>query len=127
MARPEKCKRICNLPENNFFYCKSDREDKDIQIMSIEEYETVRLIDYVGMTQEQCAEQMHVARTTVQRMYTDARKKIAAYLVLGSSLEVCGGNYIVCENSETCCQKLSCANRTCGCSCDFRTRGCRQQ
>ena len=126
MARPEKCKRICNLPENNFFYCKSDREDKDIQIMSIEEYETVRLIDYVGMTQEQCAEQMHVARTTVQRMYTDARKKIAAYLVLGSSLEVCGGNYIS-ENNETCCQKFSCANRTCGCSCDFRTRGCRQQ
>ena len=60
MARPEKCKRICNLPENNFFYCKNYEEENDIQVMAIEEYETVRLIDYIGLTQEQCAEQMHV-------------------------------------------------------------------
>ncbi len=121
MARPEKCKRICAPPVNNHFYCGTPADDADSQTISIEEYETVRLIDYVGLTQEQCAEQMHVARTTVQRLYTDARRKIAAFLVLGTSLDVCGGNYIVCEEYQNCCQRLSCKDRSCGCSCEFRT------
>lgn len=95
-----------------------------VMTLTLEEYETIRLIDYIGLTQEQCAEQMHVARTTVQRLYTDARKKLAVYLVKGTALEVCGGNYVVCENNDTCCQKFSCEHRICGCSCDVRTYGC---
>ena len=43
--------------------------------MALEEYETIRLIDYEGLTQEECSERMNVARTTVQRIYSDARKK----------------------------------------------------
>ena len=90
MARPEKCKRICSLPKNNYFYAKNADNQDDMQVMTLtlEEYETIRLIDYIGLTQEQCAEQMHVARTTVQRLYTDARKKLAVYLVKGTALEV---------------------------------------
>ena len=67
MARPEKCKRICSLPKNNYFYAKNADNQDDMQVMTLtlEEYETIRLIDYIGLTQEQCAEQMHVARTTV--------------------------------------------------------------
>ena len=118
MARPEKCKRICSLPENNFFYSNSPEEEKAVQVMTLEEYESVRLIDYIGLTQEQCAEQMHVARTTVQRIYTDARKKLASFLVRGTSLEINGGNYKVCEDNQNCCQKFSCENRQCGCTCD---------
>ncbi len=124
MARPEKCKRICNLPAQNKFYCENSENRSNAQILSIEEFETVRLIDYIGLTQEQCAMQMHVARTTVQRMYTDARKKIAAFLITGSSLEIGGGNYTICENNERCCQKFTCINRSCGCTCDFKIQDC---
>jgi len=38
--------------------------------MTIEKYETLRLIDGEDFTQEKCAVQMHVARTTVQKLYT---------------------------------------------------------
>ena len=35
--------------------------------MTIDEYEAIRLIDLEGL-QEECAKQMNVARTTVQRI-----------------------------------------------------------
>lgn len=62
-------------------------------IMSIEEYETIRLIDYLGMNQEAAASQMDVGRATVQALYTNARRKLARYLVEGTRLSIRGGNY----------------------------------
>ncbi len=81
--------------------------------LSLEEFETVRLIDYSGLTQQECASQMHVARTTVQRLYTEARSKIAHFLVDGSSLNICGGNYEICKNSDRCCKKSGCPRLSC--------------
>ena len=41
--------------------------------MTVDEYEAIRLIDLLGFTQEECAKQMSVARTTVQGIYAEAR------------------------------------------------------
>ena len=73
--------------------------------MTIEEYETLRLIDGEDFTQEKCAIQMHVARTTVQKLYNTARKKLAEALVKGKSLIISGGTYKLCDeiNNNCCC------------------------
>jgi predicted DNA-binding protein (UPF0251 family) len=68
--------------------------------MSLEEFETIRLIDHENMDQAQCAEVMGVARSTVQRLYTDARRKIAACIVGGHMLEIAGGDYEICEKRK---------------------------
>lgn len=68
--------------------------------MALEEYETIRLIDYEGLTQEECSERMNVARTTVQRIYSDARKKMAQLLVEGRSLRIEGGDYKLYDENE---------------------------
>ncbi|MGP1442311.1 MAG: DUF134 domain-containing protein [Anaerovoracaceae bacterium] len=120
MARPEKCKQICNIPKNSRFYCENLENSNNFTVLTLEEYETIRLIDYIGLTQAECAEQMHVARTTVQRLYTDARRKLAEFIINGTTLDICGGNYKICENNEICCQEFSCVNRKCGCTCDLR-------
>jgi predicted DNA-binding protein (UPF0251 family) len=65
--------------------------------MSLEEYEVIRLIDHENMDQTQCADVMGVARSTVQRLYTDARRKLAECLVLGRMLEIGGGDYELCD------------------------------
>ncbi|WP_367925524.1 DUF134 domain-containing protein [uncultured Ruthenibacterium sp.] len=72
-------------------------------MLSVDEYEVIRLIDWLDMTQEECATQMEVARTTVQAIYTSARKKIADALVNGHLLKIDGGNYRICAHQENCC------------------------
>lgn len=115
MARPEKSKRVCVAPSVNKFFSDRPVEGSEDKVLTIEQFETVRLIDYVGLTQEQCASQMNVARTTVQRMYTEARKIIACFLINGCSLSIDGGNYRICEHGERCCRNSACPRMTCGC------------
>ncbi len=53
----------------------------------------VRLMDYLGFNQESAAAQMGVARTTVQRIYAQARRKLSVFLVEGRPLTIGGGSY----------------------------------
>ncbi len=80
--------------------------------MTLDEYESVRLIDLLGMTQEQCAAQMDVARTTAQAIYNSARVKLAECLVNQRELKIGGGDYILCENKgEDCPRGYGCGRR----------------
>ena len=68
--------------------------------MTVDEYETIRLIDLEGFTQEECAEQMNVARSTIQSIYVEARKT-GGGLVNGKVLSIEGGTYLLCDGSGT--------------------------
>lgn len=103
MARPRKWRKVCCLPDNDAFGPMGRMiNSENVIIMSVDEYETIRLIDLESYTQEECALQMGVARTTVQGIYNDARKKIADSLVNGKILRISGGDYHLCDgNSHT--------------------------
>lgn len=109
MPRPRKGRKVCCLPESNLFGpLNAVINQEDLVLMLVDEYETIRLIDLQGFTQEECAEQMHIARTTVQRMYNDARKKLAESLVNGKVLRIEGGDYELCEGLEKTCRCGGC-------------------
>ncbi len=93
MARPRKWRRVCCMPEKTIFGPLDINNTKNKIIMTVDEYEAIRLIDYEGMTQEECAGSMAVARTTVQRIYSNARMKLAQALVEGKVLRIEGGDY----------------------------------
>ena len=103
MSRPRKCRRVCFLPEAKEFSPKDGQENAQPVILTVDEYETIRLIDKEGLSQEECSKSMEVARTTVQQIYTDARKKLASCLVDGLPLKIEGGDYRLCEEGEYCC------------------------
>lgn len=87
--------------------------------MSVDEYEIIRLMDLEGLSQDESAERMGVARSTVQRIYDDARKKLADFLINGKSLRIEGGDYRLCEGGEQ--ERHGCRGRCCrhGCKNNF--------
>jgi len=112
MARPRKQRRVCAVPEVCSFRPDGPRDPEQVTL-SIDEYEVIRLIDLEHLTQEQCALQMKVARTTVTGIYDSARSRLAQMLVHGMALQVSGGDVHVCENRGGCCGK--CAAGQCQC------------
>ena len=110
MPRPMKWRRVCCLPENERFGpLDSEQEERGIVNMTVDEYETIRLIDLEGMTQEECSVVMNIARTTVQGIYIEARTKLAESLVNGKVLIISGGQYKLCEGEG----ELPCCYRPC--------------
>ncbi len=98
MARPRKWRKVCSLPDSKRFGPLDFVADaQDSVQMTVDEYETIRLIDYERFNQEECANQMNISRTTVQGIYSDARKKLADSLVNGKMLWIEGGEYRLCD------------------------------
>ncbi|GKU23194.1 DUF134 domain-containing protein [Clostridium folliculivorans] len=114
MPRPRKCRKVCCLPEREIYgpLDVSVNEDNLI-IMTVDEYETIRLIDLEGFTQEDCANQMNIARTTVQGIYNEARRKLAESLVNGKVLKIQGGDYELCSEVKIGCSNGRCCRHRC--------------
>ena len=103
------------MPGSNRFGPPGGMSHTDYMVpMMVDEYETIRLIDLQGFTQEECAKQMEIARTTVQGIYGSARKKLADPLVNGKVLLIAGGDYVLCEASEETCGCGGCHRHRCG-------------
>jgi predicted DNA-binding protein (UPF0251 family) len=76
--------------------------------LHLDEFEVLRLLDHVGLDQEQAAAEMGISRPTVTRIYASARKKIADAIVLGQAICIEGGPVIEMPNSP-------CPRRGMGC------------
>ena len=110
MARPKKSRTVCFEPNITEFV--KIKNNKEFVELTVDEYETLRLIDYMGLTQLECALQMQVARSTIASIYENARYKISDSLVNGKSIKIGGGDYNLCANRKHCCGKFG--TNTCG-------------
>ncbi len=109
MPRPRKWRKVCCLPEiRRFGPLDFPANTTELINMTVDEYEAIRLIDLEGFTQEKCAGQMNIARTTVQGIYNNARKKVAESLVNGKVLFIEGGEYQLCDGRGKSCGSDGC-------------------
>ena len=112
LSRPRKCRKVCNFPQTLVFVPEGSAvAERPSVIMSVDEYEVIRLIDKEGLTQEQCGMLMQIARTTVQQIYSSARQKHARVLVDGLTLQIAGGDYQLCDGSGMHCSHRACMKR----------------
>lgn len=102
MPRPRKSRKVCHFPQTLSFV-PAEGSEKDPVILTVDEYETIRLIDKEDFSQEQCGESMSVARTTVQQVYASARRKLALAIVDGRPLRIEGGDYRLCRGENERC------------------------
>ena len=111
MPRPPRCRRICSAPRVERF-CPCDVAESAPILLTLDEYEVIRLVDLKQQTHEQCAAQMDISRSTVQEIYENARRKLAACLVYGKPLHITGGNVRICrgqeQQSESCHRAEAC-------------------
>ena len=109
MARPRKSRFICVYPHNIGFRPYGDYAES--VELAFDEYEAFRLIDTLEYTQEECARQMNVARSTVASIYESARAKIADSVVHGKAINIHGGDVQLCPYASLCCG--SCGKKDC--------------
>lgn len=108
MPRKVKCRKVCHYPQTLEFLPQNNNAEQEPIVLTVDEYEAIRLIDRRGMSQEQCAAFMQIARTTVQRIYETARKKLADFVVEGRPLRIEGGDFRLCKGSSTGCGCVDC-------------------
>ncbi len=92
MARPRNQTTIQLPPRvKSFMPVGYYANETGIVNLNIEEYETIRLLDYEDLSQVEAAEYMNVSRPTLTRIYERARKKMATALVEAKQLTIEGG------------------------------------
>jgi len=122
MARPEKSRKVCNPPKMFGFrpfgiaLC-----DPDHITMHFDEYESLKLVNYDHLSQEEAAELMNVSRPTLTRIYNKALSKMAQAFVEGKTIFIRGGN-IAFDKEWYRCKK--CFRLIEGLENHFRCEGC---
>ena len=112
MSRPRKYRKVCHFPNSLSFSPAETPGEKEPVLLTVDEYETIRLIAPAGLSQDACAAHMQVARTTVQAIYVSARQKLADMLVNGKRLVIRGGAVEPCADSA--CRCSDCHKKFCG-------------
>lgn len=103
MPRPFCCRRIAGRPKSPVFKpIGVPMFELEEVVMSLDEFEAMRLADLGGLYQEQAAEQMNISRTTFSRIIDSAHRKLADVIVHGKALHIEGGPVHLTE--RRCCR-----------------------
>ena len=94
MSRPQKNRKICNPPKMQGFkpFGIAVCETEPI-VMQYDEYESIKLVNYDKLSQDDASERMEVSRPTLTRIYNNALIKISQAFVEGKSIIIEGGNF----------------------------------
>ncbi len=109
MPRPQKSRKICSPPlmkglkPYGMATCVRDSVS-----LTFEGYESIKLLNYDNLSQDEAAEMMNVSRPTLTRIYNKALKTIARAFVEGKAIEISGGSYVLEQEWYRCnkCHKL---------------------
>jgi len=89
MARPRRMRRVRGRP-NSFYFKPAGIRKFELEEIILEksEFEALRLKDYLGLEQEDCAKKMEISQPTFHRILIEARKKIGEGIVKGKAIKI---------------------------------------
>ena len=109
MSRPEKERRVAVPPiYADFKPSRVPRRLLESIDLSLDEYEAIRLSDYLGLNHAEAAGEMGISRPTFTRLHERAAGKVAKFLIEGFHLSIAGGQVHFRENLYRCtnCEKV---------------------
>jgi predicted DNA-binding protein (UPF0251 family) len=96
------------MPDKNYFKPRGiPASELEEVVLSLDEYEAIRLADYEQLYQENAAAQMNISRQTFGRIIESAHKKVAAVLLFGKALKIEGGEVSVGKKKQTACPECN--------------------
>ncbi|MGA2915412.1 MAG: DUF134 domain-containing protein [Sedimentisphaerales bacterium] len=92
MPRPCKCRRVCGNPQADYFKPRGIPVSQlEEVVLTLDEFEAVRLADLDGLYQEEAAKMMNISRQTFGNIIESAHNKIANAIINAKALKICGG------------------------------------
>jgi len=89
MARPIKPRRVFFDPKVTYFKPRAVPLSMLKEVgLSIDELEALRLCDYKNLEQTEAAKKMKISQSTLQRILTSTRKKLAQALIEGKAIKI---------------------------------------
>jgi uncharacterized protein len=107
MPRPKLIRRMSNPPHFKGFVPLGLPDENNPVVMNFEEYEAIRLSDYILKSQLEASLVMRISRPTFTRIYESARRKVAQAFVEGKPIIFEGGKVYFDSEWYSC--------KTCGC------------
>ena len=99
MSRPLKCRNVARSPEVSYFKPAGiPLAQLEEVVLTVDEYEAIRLARLEDLYQEEAARKMNISRQTFGNILNTAYRKIADSIVNGKSLKIEGGVYRMEEN-----------------------------
>ncbi len=93
-GRPRKKKIIQEQPRIDHFSPRGRPGRPDEAIVSMEEYEAMRLYDYMGLQQKKAAVMMGISQQSFSRIVREARKKVSDAIVNAKIIRIEGGDFV---------------------------------
>lgn len=99
-GRPKKYRVVRLDPPVSQFSPRGKPGRPDEVNLSIDEFEAVRLTDFMGFNQKEAAKSMHISQQTFSRILKKARKIVANGLITGKIIRIQGGSYVISSREE---------------------------
>jgi len=98
------------MPGNNYFKPRGvPMSTLDEVVLTVDEFEAIRLADHEGLYHEKGAEKMNISRPTFGRIVESAHKKVADAFINGKALRIEGGVITMADVRKFKC--YDCGNR----------------
>ncbi|MFH0856146.1 MAG: DUF134 domain-containing protein [Candidatus Omnitrophota bacterium] len=99
-GRPKKY-RIVHLDPKISQFSPRGKPGRPNEIdLSLDQFEAIRLADYMGLPQKEAAKSMRISQQTFSRILKKARRGLANALVKGNAIKIQGGNYIITSRED---------------------------
>ena len=99
-GRPKKYRIVRTDPKISQFSPRGRPGRPDEAGITMDEYEAIRLSDYMGLPQKEAAQSMHISQQTFSRILKKAHRIIAKGLIDGATIKIQGGQYVVTSHKD---------------------------